>query len=275
MQQHLERLIDLALEEDLGCGDITTEPIVPREQSGTGRFVSKEWQVVAGSHVVEMVFRKLDPEMAFVWKKNDGEIAEPGEVIATFNGNLRALLVGERTALNFMQRLSGIATNVRNFLAPLEDSGVLLVDTRKTTPGFRALEKEAVRIGGAHNHRMGLYDGVMIKDNHIAAAGSIEAAAAAVRSRVSHLVKIEVETTTLAEVEEALAARADIIMLDNMDVATMTEACALIAGRALVEASGNVTADRLKALSSCGVDIVSAGALTHQAKSVDISMRID
>ena len=187
---------------------------------------------------------------------------------------MRALLTGERPALNFLQRLCGIATHVRRFGAGMEESGILLVDTRKTTPGWRVLEKYAVRVGGAANHRMGLYDGVLIKDNHIAAAGGIAQAMAAVRKRVSHLIRIEVEAETLEEVDEAVAGGADVILLDNMDAAMVAEAVRRIGGRSLVEVSGMVTPERMKTLALAGVNIISAGALTHQARAVDLSMRI-
>ncbi|MFZ0611620.1 MAG: carboxylating nicotinate-nucleotide diphosphorylase, partial [Desulfobacterales bacterium] len=190
------------------------------------------------------------------------------------SGKLRALLTGERVALNFLQRLSGIATLVQAYIAKIPAGGAHLVDTRKTTPGWRGLEKYAVRIGGAGNHRMGLYDGVLIKDNHIAACGGVAAAVARIRGRVSHLMKIEVEAATLDQVREALAAGAEVIMLDNMDIDQIEAAVALIDAKALIEVSGNVTEGRLARLAQTGVDIISVGALTHAARSVDLSMRI-
>lgn len=275
MQQQMHRLIDLALEEDIGCGDITTEPIVAEDATGEGVILCKEEGVIlAGLFVAKAVFRKLDPTIRMEIHKEDGAMLGAGDRILSVSGSMRALLMGERTALNFLQRLSGIATHVHGFLEPLGESRTTVVDTRKTTPGWRSLEKYAVRTGGGHNHRMGLYDGVLIKDNHIAAAGGIAKAVSAVRKRVSHLVKIEVETTTLAEVDAALTAKADIIMLDNMDTPTIRKAVAMIDGRAQVEASGMVNRERLAELCDAGVDIISAGALTHQARAVDLSMRI-
>ena len=204
----------------------------------------------------------------------DGDTVEPGDTIADVQGKLRALLSGERTALNFLQRLSGVATFVRAHVNELAGKNSRLVDTRKTTPGWRVLEKYAVRVGGAHNHRMGLYDGVLIKDNHIVACGGIKKAVDRIRTEVSHLSKIEVEVSSLKQVEEALEAGADVIMLDNMNVQQIKEATAYIDGRAVVEVSGNVKKSVLKSLADTGADIISAGALTHSARCVDISMRI-
>jgi len=205
----------------------------------------------------------------------DGRTATPGTIVATIKGRLAALLTAERTALNFLQRLSGIATHVQAYMNALQGPAVRIVDTRKTTPGWRVLEKYAVRMGGGANHRMGLFDGVLIKDNHIAACGGIRAAVERIRRQVSHLTKIEVETSTLDEVREALAVKADVIMLDNMDLDRIKAAVSLIAGRALVEVSGNVGRDDLAPLAQTGVDLISVGALTHSARAVDLSMRID
>ena len=271
----IEEFIQLALKEDIGPGDITTDNLVSPSVRGRGVIVAKQPLVIAGLGVAEKVFRVLDSEVGFDARYRDGDSVSAGSTVVRLQGTLGALLKGERTALNFMQRLSGIATQARDFAAAVEGSGVKLVDTRKTTPGWRSLEKYAVRVGGAHNHRMGLYDGVLIKDNHIAVAGGIAAAVSKARRAVSHLVKIEVETSTLAEVDEALAAGADIIMLDNMDLDRIREAVARINRRALVEISGGVTRDRLKALAGTGVDLISVGALTHSAVAVDLSMRIE
>ncbi|MEJ2041503.1 MAG: carboxylating nicotinate-nucleotide diphosphorylase, partial [Desulfosarcinaceae bacterium] len=205
---------------------------------------------------------------------SDGEVVSAGEVIVTLEGTLAGLLTAERTALNFMQRLSGIATHVQRHVGTLEGLNVRLVDTRKTTPGWRVLEKYAVRVGGGANHRMGLHDGVLIKDNHIAACGGIAAAVQRARAQVSHLVKIEIEAADIAQVREALDAGADVIMLDNMDLEQIKAAVALIRSKALIEVSGNVTQDRLRELAGAGVDVISMGALTHSAKAVDLSMRI-
>lgn len=270
-----EHLIDLALAEDIGSGDITTDHLPQPGASGTGRMIAKQELIVAGLAVARRTFEKLDPDAAFACGFADGDTVRPGEVVLEIRSSLRTLLIGERTALNFLQHLSGIATHVRRYVTDLGDSPVRLVDTRKTIPGYRVLEKYAVRAGGAHNHRMGLYDGVLIKDNHIAAFGGIRNAVEHIRGAVSHLVKIEIETTTLDEVREALAVGADVIMLDNMDEAGIREAVELIGHRALVEVSGRVNRDNLKQLAATGVDILSAGALIHSAPFVDISMRID
>ncbi len=270
----IEKLIDLAFEEDIGSGDVTTDNLVAADSRGSGRIVAKEALVLAGLEVARLVFERLDPRITFRPHCAEGETVAAGTAVLTVSGKLRGLLTGERVALNFLQRLSGIATQVRAYLAEIPAGGARLVDTRKTTPGWRVLEKYAVRIGGAGNHRMGLYDGVLIKDNHIAACGGIAAAVARIRGRVSHLMKIEIEAATLEQVREALAAGAEVIMLDNMDIERIEAAVALINGKALIEVSGNVTAGRLARLAQTGVDFISVGALTHAARSVDLSMRI-
>lgn len=275
MNIHVEKLIQLALEEDLGPGDITTQLLVSKTKSGFAEIVAKEDLILAGSETVESVFKKLDIETQVKFNFIDGEFVINGSVIAEISGKLTALLEGERTALNFLQRLCGIATHVRAYIAEMGDSGkTRLVDTRKTTPGWRVLEKYAVRVGGAGNHRIALYDGILIKDNHIAVCGGVKKAVESARSNAHHLLKIEVEVTTMDELAEALDAGADVIMLDNMNDEQILAAVKTINGRALVEVSGMVRKDRLAFLSKTGVDIVSSGALTHQAKSVDISMRI-
>jgi len=270
-----DNLIRLALFEDSGLGDITTESIVSEIFSGKGVIVAKESFVLAGIEVAKKVFTLLDPECQTVSSFSDGDFIKQGEIIFKVQGDLIALLKGERVALNFLQRLSGIATLTRKFVDELDFPCVRLTDTRKTTPGLRSLEKEAVRAGGAHNHRMSLYDGILIKDNHIAVAGSIKTAVKAVKNRTSHLMKIEVEVTTLDEVKQAIDAGAEVIMLDNMDYAQMSEAVAYINGRAVVEASGNVSLQTLNKIAATGVNVISCGALTHQARSVDLSMRIN
>ena len=267
-------LIQLALREDIGPGDITTESIVGAGLEGKGIIVAKQDLIIAGLGVARDVFRAVDTAVRFSSKFQDGDRVANGSTVVTMEGPLQALLKGERTALNFLQRLSGIATQARDYVDSIPPGSVKLVDTRKTTPGWRVLEKHAVRVGGAFNHRMGLYDGVLIKDNHIAVAGGIAKAVEQVRQTISHLVKIEVETTTLEEVQEALDAGAEIIMLDNMDLDRIRQAVALIAGRALVEVSGGVTRKTLRDLAQTGVDLISIGALTHSAIAVDLSMRI-
>jgi nicotinate-nucleotide pyrophosphorylase (carboxylating) len=267
-------LIDIALRDDVGDGDITTDNIVPAAIRRKARMVAKADGVVAGLPVAEMVFKKLDP--ALIWKElvNDGDKVKNGDVLVEFEGTYRALLTGERTALNFLQRLSGIATMSAKYADAVKDFQTVILDTRKTLPGFNKLDKYAVKKGGANNHRHGLHDMAMIKDNHIEVAGGITAAVKAVRSSVDHGIKIEVETTTLAQVQEAIDAKADIIMLDNMDLETMRKGVELIAGRAKVEASGNITLERLRDVAATGVDYISIGALTHSVTALDISQRI-
>lgn len=271
----IENIIKLALFEDSGLGDITTECILAEDFSGHGIIIAKESFVLAGIETAQSVFKLLDPLCKTHSLFSDGEYIDDGEIILTVEGDLLSLLKGERVALNFLQRLSGIATLTRSYVEKLNAPNVRLTDTRKTTPGLRSLEKMAVRAGGAHNHRMSLYDGILIKDNHIAVAGSIKNAVKSVQNRTSHLMKIEVEVTTMDEVKEAIAAGADVIMLDNMDYEQMSAAVDCINGKAVVEASGNVSLETLNTIADTGVDVISCGALTHQARSVDLSMRIN
>jgi len=271
----IRRLIDLALDEDIGSGDITTDSLVPPGLTGRGFIKAKETLVLCGLEVAGEVFRRLDPGVRIHTPFGEGQKVSPGTRVLQAAGTLRGLLIAERTALNFLQRLSGIATNVRGYAEALGSRQVRLVDTRKTAPGWRMLEKYAVRVGGACNHRCGLFDGVLIKDNHIAAAGGIQEAVRRVRGTVSHLLKIEVETADIDQVREALAAGVDVIMLDNMDLDGIRAAVAEIAGRALVEVSGGVTRDTLEQLADTGVDLISVGALTHSATAVDLSMQIE
>ncbi|MBU1171614.1 MAG: carboxylating nicotinate-nucleotide diphosphorylase [Proteobacteria bacterium] len=274
MELNIKHLIELAFAEDIGSGDITSDFAIEADAKGEGYIVAKQDLILAGACIAEQVFKTLDPCADITAFFKDGDTVKTGETVMEFKGLMRALLKGERTALNFLQRLSGIATNVRSYADEMAGSRARLVDTRKTIPGWRVLEKYAVRVGGAFNHRMSLSDGVLIKDNHIAACGGIKHAVDKIRHHVSHLVKIEVEVTTMDEIQQALDARADVIMLDNMDLDQVRDAVAFIAKRALVEVSGNVTKDRLKDLAATGVDIISSGALTHQARAVDLSMRI-
>lgn len=271
----IKDIIDLALREDIGPGDITTDNLILDEKQGRGVILAKERLILAGIEVAKEVFSHLDSKIEFHTRYQDQDEIAQGTTILEVCGSLRTLLKGERTALNFLQHLSGIATHVRSYVEIIGDLPVRLVDTRKTTPGLRTLEKYAVRMGGAYNHRMGLYDGVLIKDNHIAACGGIKKAVETIRGRISHLVKIEVEVSDMAQVQEALDAKADVIMLDNMTISRVREAVTMINGKALVEVSGMVTRKHLKELAGTGVDIISAGALTHSAPSVDISMRIE
>lgn len=273
--QSIQELIEVAFKEDIGSGDITTESLVDPAQLGSGSIIAKEDLVLAGIDVAKAVFRTLDPNMDFRHDAKDGSVIKTGDVIMDLDGKLTCLLMGERTALNFLQHLSGIATSVRRYMDELNYPQVHLVDTRKTLPGFRVLEKYAVRVGGGRNHRMGLYDGVLIKDNHLAACGGIQAAVQKIQNRVSHLVKIEVEASSLSEVKEAIDAGVDVIMLDNMDVEQIKKAVSLIDGKAVVEVSGNVTLENLNRVAATGVNIISVGALTHSARSVDISMKLN
>lgn len=279
MKEHVRKaahtLIELALMDDVGTGDITTDNIIPAGTKRKAKMVAKADGVVAGLPVAEMVFRKLDPDLIWNEKVNEGDRIKKGDVLVEFQGTYRALLTGERTALNFLQRLSGIATMSARYADAVKDFQTVILDTRKTMPGFNRLDKYAVKTGGASNHRHGLHDMAMIKDNHIEVAGSITAAVKAVRNNIDHGIKIEVETTTMAQVQEALDVKADIIMLDNMDNETMREAVKLIAGRAKVEASGNMTFERLREVAATGVDYISIGALTHSVSALDISQRIE
>lgn len=270
----IDRLIDLALTEDIANGDITSEYLIPAASSATAQLTAKEEMVIAGLDMVTRVFHRLDPEIEIRFMVKEGEVIPKGTVIASLSGKTKTLLTGERTALNFLQRLSGIATHTRNYVRLMEGTTTKLVDTRKTTPGWRQLEKYAVRMGGAYNHRMGLYDGILIKDNHIDASGGILPAVQKAREQRSPFIKIEVETRNMAEVKEALESNADIIMLDNMTPSDIQKAIALIDKKALVEISGGVTKENLRELASLGADFISSGALTHAARSVDISMTL-
>lgn len=270
----LDDLIRRGLAEDIGHGDITTMSLVPPGLEASGVFRAKSAGVLAGIEVSQAVFKALDPEIRFMIYKRDGELITPGDILAKVEGEAGVLLTGERLALNFIQRLSGIATKTRKMADLVKEYPVRLVDTRKTTPGLRVLEKYAVTAGGGYNHRFGLYDGVMIKDNHIAVAGGITQAVSQVRGRVPHTVKIEVEVENLTQLQQALEAGADIILLDNMDVNTMEQAVKMVNGRALLEASGGINEQTILEVARTGVDIISCGALTHGAVSLDISFDI-
>jgi len=271
----VDDIILRALKEDMPMGDITTESTVPEDETSCARLIAKEDIVVAGLEVFCRVFTLLDRNVYFERYVNDGDKVKTGTVILRISGNSRAMLKAERTALNLLQRMSGIATATRKFVDILEGTNAKIVDTRKTAPGLRYLDKMAVRMGGGTNHRFNLSDGVLIKDNHIKASGGITAAVKRAKERVPHTVKIEVETETMEQVKEALAAGADIIMLDNMKPEEMKEAVAYINGRALTEASGNITADNLAAVAKTGVDLISSGSLTHSVKAADISLKFD
>jgi nicotinate-nucleotide pyrophosphorylase (carboxylating) len=274
LSPHLDRLIDLALEEDLGPGDVTTQALIPPELQGEAQIRAQETLVTAGLPVAARVFQKVDANVVFEAQIKDGQEAAAGQILATLTGPVAAILSGERVALNFLQHLSGIATFTRQMAAQLAGSTTLLVDTRKTTPGWRVLEKYAVRLGGGRNHRVGLYDGVLIKNNHLTAVGAISAAVRQAKERAHHLLKIEVEVTDLKGLAEALNASADLLMLDNMDDATLKQAVELTRGRAILEASGGMTKERLPKVAATGVNLISMGALTHSAPAVDIHLRL-
>ena len=271
----MDEVILRALREDMPMGDLTTDSTIPESQEASARIIAKEDGVIAGLPVFMRVFSLLDSRASFNLLVEEGDAVTKGTVLMTFGGNARALLKAERTALNLLQRMSGIATMTRAFVDALAGSKTKIVDTRKTAPGLRYLDKYAVRAGGGTNHRFCLSDGVLIKDNHIKASGGIAAAVSRARAVAPHTIRIEVETENLDMVRQALAAHADIIMLDNMTDAQMAEAVQLIAGRALTEASGNVTVDRAAQIAATGVDLISSGALTHSVRAMDISMRFD
>lgn len=274
MDFNLKNLIANALSEDLGNCDITSEATVPVESTSEAVILAKQHIVLAGIDVAREVFHFLDPGIHFAPFAKDGEVIHAGTELARLFGNTRALLAGERVALNLLQHLSGIATLTAAYVEKVKGLQAEVLDTRKTLPGLRLLEKYAVRMGGGRNHRFGLFDGVLIKDNHIKAVGSITLAVELARKKVHHLLKIEVETKNLDEVREALTAKADIIMLDNMPIDVMREAVKMVKGQALVEASGNVTLETLRHIAETGVDLISSGSLTHSAPAVDISMKI-
>jgi nicotinate-nucleotide pyrophosphorylase (carboxylating) len=272
----VDKIIKNALEEDLGWGDVTTDSTIPTETKIAGRFISKQQGVICGIEVCKRVFEILDTAIAFEILVHDGQKVEKGDVIANISGSARNILKGERVALNLLQRMSGIATTASNYAEAVKGTAARVVDTRKTMPGLRMLDKHAVLTGGCHNHRYNLSDLVLIKDNHIKAAGGITPAVKAAKSKLSHALKIEVEVESLEQLEEALSTGADIIMLDNMTLDMMSEAVRITNGKALLEASGNVelSGERsVSAIAQTGVDIISVGALTHSVKAMDISLR--
>ena len=268
----VDRLIRTALEEDIGPGDVTTAATILPGTPGRAELVAKEDFILAGSGVARRVFELLDAEVSFEGLIADGQSVRRGEVLVWLKGPAASLLQGERVALNLLQRLSGVATLTASFVKAVEGTGATIVDTRKTTPGLRALEKYAVRVGGGGNHRMALYDGALIKENHIVAAGGIAAAVSRARQYVPHTLKVEVEVRDLEEVAEALEAGAEILLLDNMDLEQLRAAVELVAGRAVTEASGGVNLETVRAIAETGVDLISVGALTHSYRAVDISM---
>jgi nicotinate-nucleotide pyrophosphorylase (carboxylating) len=267
-------LVELALREDIGPGDITTDNLIPSGIRKRAELRAKAEGVIAGLEAAQLVFLHFESDLIWEPLVHDGDRVKKGDVIVKFEADFKTLLTGERTALNFLQRMSGIATAAASYQKILENSKTKILDTRKTLPGFRLLDKYAVKAGGAMNHRIGLYDMVMIKDNHIAVAGGIYNAVTHIRSKIAKGIRIEVESATLKDVEEALLAGADIIMLDNMDNETMRKAVKLINGRAATEASGNMTPERLLEVAATGVDYISVGALTHSVNALDISQTI-
>lgn len=276
----LETLIDLALEEDVGSGDVTSLWTVRDAARGRARIVARAEGVVAGRRAADRVFARVDPDLLRTWRIEDGARVARGDEIVRVAGSMRAILAAERTALNVLARLSGIATAAARFVAAVEGTGATIIDTRKTTPGWRALEKAATVSGGAGNHRMGLYDMVLIKENHIRAAGGISAALEAVAAPAEAAgITVEIEVRDLDELEEALAHRPDRILLDNMDESRLRRAveraAALGPARPLLEASGGVTLDRVRAIARTGVDLISVGSITHSAPALDLSLLVD
>ncbi len=275
MQFEIERIVRTALEEDIGLGDVTTEVTVVADTVARAQLVAKEDFTLAGIDVAATVFHTLDPDASFEKLLEDGRKVKRGEVLAWIKGKASILLQGERVALNLLQRMSAIASLTAEYVEQVSGTDAVIVDTRKTVPGLRALDKYSVRMGGGRNHRIGLFDGVLIKENHVAAAGGITAAITRAKQKLPHTLKIEIETRNLDEVQEALDAGADIIMLDNMSFDEMRQGVELIAGRALVEASGGVNLETVRDFAKTGVNIISVGALTHSVKAADISMLFD
>ena len=271
-----EDAIARALDEDLGeAGDLTSEAVVGPDALVSGALVARRPGQIAGLEVAGAVFAAVDQRIEVTYHQTDGDEVGAGTRLATVTGRARSVLTGERTALNLLGHLSGVATATAAFVARVVGTNARIADTRKTTPGLRALEKYAVRMGGGINHRFGLSDAVMIKDNHLIAAGGVLAALEAARRRVGHLVKIEVEVTTLAQLEEVLEAGADVVLLDNMDLATMVEAVRLVGGRLVVEASGGITLDNVAEVARTGVDVISVGWITHSAPALDVALDLE
>lgn len=268
----VDLIIENTLEEDLGSGDVTTDAIFSVDDTCEALIIAKEEGIIAGIPIAERVFQKLDPEVTVAQKLKDGEHVNPGDEILVIKGSIHAVLSGERLSLNLLQRMSGIATATSKYVAAISGYRTRILDTRKTAPGLRVLDKYAVSIGGGCNHRFGLYDAVLIKDNHIDFAGNISNAVEIVRSKYQSKFKVEVETSTLDEVREALKAGADIIMLDNMTVEMMKEAVRIINGKSIAEASGGITLDTVRQIADTGVDFISVGAITHSSPALDIGL---
>ena len=273
-QINIRRLIETALEEDIGSGDITTFLMVRKKTEVKARLLAKEDLVLAGREIFSRVFAALDPKVTCTWFFEDGEQVKKGKVVAKLRGDARSILKGERVALNFLQHLSGIASFTREIVQKIKKYPVRLLDTRKTTPGLRALEKYAVKVGGGYNHRFGLFDGVLIKENHIAVAGGIKQAMTRAKAKAPRSLRVEIEVKDLDEVRTALEAGADILLLDNMDPDTMLKAVAMVKKKTLLEASGNINKDTVEDVAKTGVDFISMGALTHSAPARDFSLEI-
>jgi nicotinate-nucleotide pyrophosphorylase (carboxylating) len=272
----VEAAVAAALAEDLGlAGDITSEATIPAGARASGVIATRKAGVIAGVQLAEAAFKALDRETRVEVLAADGAAVKPGDAIVRVSGDARALLGAERVALNFLGHLSGIATLTRAYVDKIAGTRARIIDTRKTTPGLRAFEKHAVRAGGGLNHRFGLFDAILVKDNHIAAAGGIAKAMAGIRSRAGHMVKVEVEVTSLAELDEALAQNPDAVLLDNMPVPMLKAAVAKVAGRTVTEASGGVTLDTVRQIAEAGVDLISVGALTHSAPNLDVGLDFD
>ena len=274
----IEEIIDRALAEDLGKGDVTTEALIPGDQQGTGFIVAKEEGILAGTEAANQVFHRVDPDLKVEILLEDGTGVKPGSKVAKVSGSIAGILKAERVALNFLQRLSGIASETNRYVARVEGLPVRIMDTRKTTPGWRSLEKYAVRVGGGGNHRMNLSDGILIKDNHLVALRSqglnIKEIIAKARQNAPQRLPVEVEVRTVSEALEAVEAGADIVMLDNMNLEDMRKAVKSINGRAVIEASGGIILDNVRAVAETGVDFISIGALTHSARALDISLEL-
>jgi nicotinate-nucleotide pyrophosphorylase (carboxylating) len=278
LEAYIKEIIRSALDEDIQTGDITTQAVIPDSVLGKGKFLVKADGVIAGLSIAKNVFEMIDDKVDFNISISDGQKVKAGDVVAEVEGKAASILTAERTALNFLQRMSGIATLTNKFVEKINHTKAKILDTRKTVPGLRLLDKEAVKLGGGENHRIGLYDMFLIKDNHIEIAGSIVGAVNACRNfqqKKNAQLKIEVETKNLEEVKEALACNVDIIMLDNFKTEMMKKAVILINGKCLVEASGNINIDNVKDVAETGVDFISVGALTHSVKALDISLEVE
>lgn len=279
MNREIDRIIELALAEDLGGGDVTTDALIPSDWRGKGSLLVKAHGVLAGIRIAARVFRTVDPGTKLKVLLNDGSAVRPGDIIGTVTGRYASILKAERTALNFLQRLSGVATETSKFVEAVKGLPVKILDTRKTTPGMRVLEKYAVRMGGGTNHRLNLSDGILIKDNHIAALRrhrlGLEEVIARAKKQNRRSLKVEIEVTAVDDAVRAAEAGADIIMLDNMDLASIRRAVEAVKGKALVEASGGITLENIRAVAETGVDFISIGAITHSARALDISLEVE